>query len=789
MRLSIVYKLSISTVTLVLVAAGVVGTVFYTKTSEILVRHSLDDISANVQDAGNMLKKIVRSHNEDVLVLSSVPPIQGILRARSSGGVDDLDTTNYSQWVARLERIFNSYLERKLKYLEIRFIDKDGWELVTVTRKGSRIRSLKGVQLQNTKHLNFVRETLKLPVNSVYISEINLNREFGKVIIPHQEIVRGATPVYDEKTGGLAGLVVITAELGADLRTIQQRFQKNNNNIYITNDRGSYLLNPLASRTYGFDLEKRYRIQEDIPLLAKLFLPGSLKQQVTIIPNQDDNQNVVSFTKINFDESRPERFISVAITQDFATITAEQSSVLNDVVLWAALLTLCGTGITILFSIGITRPIKQMTSAVDDFAQLRPTTTKLPISRNDEIGLLARSFESMIKQVSDSQKSLEDLNENLEEQVVKRTRLLNDSEDQQRTILQAIADAVITIDESGLITSFNPAAENVFGYRNNEVVGKNVAILLPEGEQQEHINYTKNSTLYAPRIISQARFLKGLRKNGAIFPLELNVAPIYGKERSGFVGILRDITERKKTEEEIISAKQQAERANAAKSEFLSRMSHELRTPMNAILGFGQMLELDAEGFNDTQKGNVQEILAAGHHLLSLINEVLDMARIESGKMEISVEKVVIDDVLQQCLSLIQTQANEKEIKLIEHIIGTGHTVQADFTRLKQILLNILSNAIKYNRDNGSITLDYEIINKKKLRINITDTGKGLSNEEIGRLFLPFERLGEENNIEGTGIGLVITKHLAELMGGAIGVKSVKGEGSTFWVELLLIND
>lgn len=237
---------------------------------------------------------------------------------------------------------------------------------------------------------------------------------------------------------------------------------------------------------------------------------------------------------------------------------------------------------------------------------------------------------------------------------------------------------------------------------------------------------------------------------------------------------------------DLILAREEAENASRAKSEFLSSMSHELRTPMNAILGFGQMLELDADGFNKTQRENVGEILGAGNHLMELINEVLDLARIESGKMEVSIEEVHIDDVLNQCLNLIKPQAKRLNIQVTNHASGHDHIVKADYTRLKQVFLNILSNAVKYNRDNGTVILDSEIINNQRLRIHITDSGQGLSKAEISKLFTSFERLNKKSNIEGTGIGLVITKHLTELMGGSIAVESTPGKGSTFWVELNL---
>jgi PAS domain S-box-containing protein len=232
-----------------------------------------------------------------------------------------------------------------------------------------------------------------------------------------------------------------------------------------------------------------------------------------------------------------------------------------------------------------------------------------------------------------------------------------------------------------------------------------------------------------------------------------------------------------------------AEKANQAKSAFLSSMSHELRTPLNAILGFAQMLEIGTPPPTLLQKRNVDQILKAGWYLLELINEVLDLSMIESGKVMLSREPVALADLLLECHAMIEPQAQKRGISLYFPQLGRASFVSADRTRFKQVLLNLLLNAIKYNRPNGTVTVECALTSPDILRIGVRDTGAGMAPEQLAHLFQPFNRLGKETGVEeGTGIGLVVTKHLVGLMGGSIGVESVVDVGSLFWVELHVTN-
>lgn len=249
--------------------------------------------------------------------------------------------------------------------------------------------------------------------------------------------------------------------------------------------------------------------------------------------------------------------------------------------------------------------------------------------------------------------------------------------------------------------------------------------------------------------------------------------------------LLSENAERRRAEEDLAEAKESAEHANHAKSMFLSRMSHELRTPLNAILGFSQLLDmadLEAEHADD-----VRRILVAGRHLLELINELLDIGRIEAGELTLSPEPVRIADALSDALELIRPLADARSIGISIDNRVDGHHVRADRQRLKQVLLNLLSNAVKYNAEGGHVTLSCTEADDGLMRIGVADTGPGIAPAEMERVFSPFDRLGrQEGDVEGTGLGLVLSKGLMEAMGGRLDVESVPGEGSTFTIELPL---
>ena len=394
----------------------------------------------------------------------------------------------------------------------------------------------------------------------------------------------------------------------------------------------------------------------------------------------------------------------------------------------------------------------------------------------------------LVNSLKAAQDELQTLNETLEFRVEDRTRELGAREAYLRAVVDGSAEAIITLDEMGRIETFNMAGEKIFGYAQHEIVGKTISALLPPEKRASHEDFLFDADRFAHQIVGKPMDLEAQRSDGSLFPVKMNVAKIHVDGAVKFVGIMRDISDRKRLEMELITAKTSAENANRAKSEFLSAMSHELRTPLNAIIGFSDFL-LCAEPDTITDENRedyLRHIKSSGNHLLELINEVLDLAKIESGALTLHIEDLSPAPVVAECMELLQAQADARHIQIhFEAAQLDAHKLRADRTRLKQILLNLMSNGLKYNAESGSLTIRSAPQGTDKVRISITDTGAGIQPKDTLGLFQPFNRLdAEDRGIEGTGIGLSVCKELAELMGGEIGVNSTVGQGSTFWFDL-----
>ena len=365
--------------------------------------------------------------------------------------------------------------------------------------------------------------------------------------------------------------------------------------------------------------------------------------------------------------------------------------------------------------------------------------------------------------------------------LAERERALRDNEERLRLIIDGVKDyGIFALDAQGYVTTWNAGAQRIKGYTEQEILGQHFSLFYLPEECPAHPDLALREATRDGHYMEEGW---RCRKDGSRFWASVVITAQYDSTGAlrGFSKITRDITDRRAAEIALRTAREEAESASRAKSEFLSRMSHELRTPLNAILGFAQLLDMDSTA---GQRPQVSHILRAGQHLLALINEVLDIARIEAGRLPLNIEPIALATVLHEALTLVSPMAADAGIHLVDlPALPDDSGVLADRQRLVQVLLNLLSNAIKYNRPGGEVRIEVSV-QPHHVSIAVHDTGHGIAPEQLGQLFKPFERLGADPQVEGTGLGLSLSKNLLEMMQGNLRVHSEPGHGCCFTLQL-----
>ena len=529
----------------------------------------------------------------------------------------------------------------------------------------------------------------------------------------------------------------------------------------------------------GTDNTARKRAEE--ALLKAGALQAAIFNSANFSSIATDEKGVIQLFNVG-----AERMLGYAAAEVLNKITPADISDPQEVIARAKALSLeLGTGI----APGFEALVFKASRGIEDIYELTyirkdgsrfPAVVSVTALRDDRGGiigyLLIGTDNTARKQVEADQKKLD--------------QRLRDQQFYTRSLIESNIDALMTTDPLGIITDVNKQMEALTGCTRDELIGAPSKNYFTDPERAEAaiklVLSEKKVTDY--ELTARAR-------DGKKTEVSYNATTFYDRDRTlqGVLAVARDVTERKRNEQalqetnvELESAKSAAEQANLAKSDFLSSMSHELRSPLNAILGFAQLIISDSPPPTPSQTASIDQILQAGWHLLKLINEILDLSVIESGKVSLSTEAVSLAEVMSECQAMMEPQAQQLGINMTFPRFDNPFFVSADRTRLKQIVINLLSNAIKYNKEQGTVVVDCTTSTPGFTRISVKDTGAGLSPEKLAQLFQPFNRLGQEaGGVAGTGIGLVVTKRLAELMGGVLGVESIAGAGSVFWCELI----
>ncbi len=768
--LGIAKKITLLSILFVVVTASVAVVIIYNTTNTELIKYALRNLSYEVANKGvDFSDKITRLQKE-VRFLIGTAPIQGMIQVHKTSRKSPTGKSADQQWRQRLELIFLSRLQANLNYLQIRYIDVLGKELVRVERKQGEIYVVPTSGLQNKSGRPYVKKIIKLQKGAVYLSDINLNREHGRIVEPHVVVLRVATPVVDNNDT-VIGFVIINVDFGKELERIKQQYAGYARSLYIADSKGSYLLHPVPNKIFSSDLGSGHLIQKEFPRVSALYSSHNKELSLTVLP-QGANSMATAFTKIFYGPTKLDQFIVIGLAEPYSDIVLAWGAMLEKSIIWSLILILFSGLFAFRFSALLVKPLEQITRSVSGYMH-GDLSGSLPVSRKDEIGNLAKAFRNLMNRVTINQVELSELNLNLENLVEERTSRLKEAETYQRAILETVADAIITIDSNSFIRTFNQAAEKIFGYKAAELIGQNVSILLPKPEQKKHEEYVANSNLQRSRIINETRDLKGRHKDGTMIPLELTVSRMQMSDgQYGFVGVLRDITERKRIEK--------------LKNEFVSTVSHELRTPLTSIHGALRLLVSGKLGELPEEAKNMLEIANNNsERLMLLINDILDIEKIESQQMVYNLQEMEVMSFLEKAVNDNVGYSKEHGIdfRIVQRLDDIRVSVDPD--RLMQVFSNLLSNAANYSPKDRIVEIGLTRHNGM-VRISVTNFGPEIPKDFQPKLFDKFTQANSEEvrRKGGTGLGLSISKALVEEMGGRISFVSKKGSGTTFYIDL-----
>lgn len=725
------------------ISAALISVMYYSHISKIMLSREIIKLEDRARLLQPVFDDIFVETTKDAKFLATTPSIQGLINEKA-------DSEKIAEWKFLITGAFHSLLESKPYYRQVRIIgvQDNGREVIRVQRDGGIVEVIREEYLQQKAGEPYFKEGIKTPDGQIYLSDITLNRENGKISQPVTPMIRAAVPLY-KNDGTLYGILVINAAYDRALERLMNDLNQPES-FYITDRAGNYLVHPDKKKTFGFEYGTPHLISEDIPEAEEFLHSDEL--QKNIFYQRKGKSYFISGLKTYFDPEDKSRFLvtwlGVSGDQIFSYIPEARRNGL----LMLALSLLISSLLAFVFSRLLIQPLNQTVSQIRAYQNGRKNL-QLPVSRRDELGELAVAFEELVKNLESAR------------QVEK------DTLSKLKAIVENTVDGLITIDENGIIQSYNKACVNIFGYGADDVIGKNVKILMPDPYQSEHDQYLQNyHSTGVKKIIGIGREVQGKKKDGTVFPLDLSVSSVEMAGRKLFSGIVRDITDRKKAEEEIL-------RSNVELERFAYIASHDLQEPLRMVANFTALLSEEYEaGMDDQAKEYMGFIIDAARRMQDMVGDLLEYSRIgheEAGFSEFDAD-THIKVVLENLNEVIEETGASVEVGELPEI----YTNPVRFSRLMQ---NLIGNAIKYRDKDRAPVIRVSAEDKGDVWLfSVADNGIGIKKEYLEQIFIIFKRLHGKNEYKGTGIGLAICKKIVEGMGGELWAESEYGQGTIF---------
>ncbi len=734
-----------------LFSALFVGGFFFVQTSKNALRIQTDALASDARLISPLFLAAFSELANDVSVLSKMAPVQGIIKSKENGGIDAERGMSTKEWSQQLENIFASMLSAKSSYVQVRFIGvaDNGRELVRVNRNGSDIKRVPPEELQQKGDEPYFKDAINLAPNTVYHSVVSANRENGVIQKPLLPVVRTITPVYDSNNK-MYGFIVINVAYEEILKDVIKDMEIDKD-LYIVNENGDFIHYDKKQKNSEFKFGDFYNSPQNYPIIQSML--NSKVREDTIYVNVEGEEQIVHFRKEYIYPSDHVRFFITAIAVPkkvlLKPVHVFQREALFLTIGLTAIASLCAA----FFSSLLIKPLKHMIEEIKGFDK-EDIKLNLPVSLNDEIGDLARAFDGLMKKLNQSRIA----------EIHSLGRL--------QAIVDNTVDGLITINEQGYIENFNKSCESIFGYSADEVIGKNVKMLMPEPYHTEHDSYLDNYNKTGDKkIIGIGREVKGKRKDGTTFPLDLSVSEVQVKGRRIYSGIVRDITDRKKAEEEIMRSNEELER-------FAYIASHDLQEPLRMVANFTNLLESDyGDQFDDQAAEYMSFITSAAQRMQDMVGDLLEYSRI--GYESAGFTEVDSKSHTQLALNNLQEIIEEtKAVITIEELPD----IYVNAVRFSRLMQNLIGNAIKYRARDRTPEVRVKAVDKgNEWLFSVSDNGIGMKEEYLEQIFIIFKRLHSKQEYKGTGIGLAVCKKIVESFDGKIWAESNPGRGSTFY--------